>query len=71
MDFFYLALAEEVKGPYTLTQIREFLTGADISRETAAWHQGSAEWVPLGYLLDRIDGVDLTDQASGFQLGGL
>jgi hypothetical protein len=55
MDEFYLVLDGKRDGPHSMARIREMLARGASLRETPAWHEGSAEWVPLGYILDRID----------------
>ncbi len=41
---YVLALGNEQKGPYTVSQIREFLKAEIISPEFYVWTQGWSEW---------------------------
>jgi hypothetical protein len=65
MDAFYLVLDGKIDGPHSMAQITEMLARGDALRETLAWYEGSAEWVPLGYLLDRIDEDAVMNSRSG------
>lgn len=46
----YLARNNQQAGPYTLDQVNQMLANQQILLTDLAWHQGMAEWKPLGEL---------------------
>ncbi len=46
----YLARNNEQAGPYSLEQINAMLANMQIVLSDLAWHEGMAEWLPLGQL---------------------
>lgn len=46
----YLARNNQQAGPYTLEQINQMLANQQVLLTDLAWHQGMAEWKPLGEL---------------------
>ncbi|WP_445115732.1 RDD family protein [Acinetobacter sp. WZC-1] len=46
----YLARNNQQAGPYTLDQINQMLASQQILLTDLTWHQGMAEWKPLGEL---------------------
>jgi len=63
MDAIYLAVGGQSQGPYTLAQVRESLAKGEVSRDTAAWYQGLAEWTTLGAVLDAAGGATMQGSA--------
>lgn len=57
MDTIYLAIDGQSKGPFTLAQVRESLAKGEVTRDTAAWREGLAEWTTLGPILDAAGGA--------------
>lgn len=53
MDAIYVVVNGESAGPYTHVQIRESLAKGEITRESLAWREGLAHWIPLGVLLEQ------------------
>ena len=47
----HLAIGGKTDGPFTLDEVKEMLQRGKISAMTLAWHDGAAEWAPLGVLL--------------------
>lgn len=64
MGAIYLAVGGKSQGPYTLAQIQEFLAKGEFSRETAAWHEGLADWTTLGTILDASGGAGVAPLGS-------
>lgn len=48
---YYVALNGSQAGPYPEQKIREMLASCEITRESLAWKEGLADWVPLGSIL--------------------
>jgi len=46
----YLARNNEQAGPYTLEQVNAMLSNKQIVLTDLAWHEGMANWLPLGQL---------------------
>lgn len=51
MPDIYLLIKGQQQGPYTETQVKEWLTEGILSSDLLAWHEGMADWVEVENLL--------------------
>jgi hypothetical protein len=47
---YYLAINNEPKGPFTQSQVVEFLVNGLITQETLCWQPNMTEWVAISYM---------------------
>lgn len=61
----YLARNNEQAGPYTLEQVNAMLANKQIVLTDLAWHEGMANWLPLGQLTGGKQVYNPNQQKSG------
>ncbi|HTJ00295.1 MAG TPA: DUF4339 domain-containing protein [Dongiaceae bacterium] len=49
MDY-YVNIAGQTKGPYTIHQLRQMWNAGTVTRQTLYSQEGMSEWLPLGHL---------------------
>jgi hypothetical protein len=46
-DLYYIAVNNDSKGPFSNTQIKEYLTAGLITPDTLCWKEGFETWLPI------------------------